>query len=114
MRRFHSYGPVDCEEHFFTIWVPRQTGKTWLMLQAKERIERGFPDKFTTARMSCQWIVMDEEMLPDVFLKKNPTLMLDGFDMDIEAPETWEDWTMFFRKGKGPLEKPVILFIDES
>lgn len=53
MRRFYSYGPVDCEEHFcvlrqalvdrclallvhnpekggsyFTIWAPRQTGKT--------------------------------------------------------------------------------------
>lgn len=53
MRRFHSYGPVDCRYHFcverqtlvekcigqlvgipeegghyFTIWGPRQTGKT--------------------------------------------------------------------------------------
>ncbi len=58
MRYFHSYGPVDCEEHFcvartslvqqcadqlvgnpekggryFTIWAPRQCGKTWLMRQ---------------------------------------------------------------------------------
>ncbi|MCP4349120.1 MAG: hypothetical protein GY795_26870, partial [Desulfobacterales bacterium] len=56
MRHFHSYGPVDCRLHFcverreliekcteqlvgipeegghyFTMWGPRQTGKTWLM-----------------------------------------------------------------------------------
>jgi len=57
MRRFSSYGPVDPELHFFaprldlidkgynqligenpakgghyfTVWAPRQTGKTWIM-----------------------------------------------------------------------------------
>jgi len=59
MKRFHSYGPVDHEEHFFveresliekctkqlignpnkrghyfTIWAPRQTGKTWVIRQS--------------------------------------------------------------------------------
>ena len=67
MRRFHSYGPVDCEEHFcvprkdlvercvellvgnpekgghfFTVHAPRQTGKTWLMMEAERKIERNF------------------------------------------------------------------------
>ncbi len=62
MRKFFSYGPVDCELHFcvprkeliekcmnqligenkkfghyFTLWAPRQTGKTWLMIQVKKR-----------------------------------------------------------------------------
>ncbi|OQX01915.1 MAG: hypothetical protein BWK80_59005 [Desulfobacteraceae bacterium IS3] len=71
MRRFHSYGPVDCSEHFciprkeliqncteqlagnpekcghyFTVWAPRQTGKTWLMLQVKKEIENSYPDRF--------------------------------------------------------------------
>jgi hypothetical protein len=66
MRRFHSYGPVDCRYHFcvdrqtlvercidqlvgipdqgghyFTIWAPRQTGKTWLMRQMREGIPNG-------------------------------------------------------------------------
>ncbi len=61
MRHFSSYGPVDCQEHFcvprqalvakgveqligqpekgghyFTIWAPRQTGKTWLMRQIQQ------------------------------------------------------------------------------
>jgi len=77
MRRFHSYGPVDCEEHFciprqalvdrcvvqlvgnpekgghyFTIWAPRQTGKTWLMRQVKQEIARHFGDQFTVFNFS--------------------------------------------------------------
>ena len=56
---------------------------------------------------------MDDDMLADVFLKKVPTLILDGFDMDVDETAMWEDWTLFFRKGKGLFEKPVILFIDE-
>ena len=61
MRTFFSYGPVDCEEHFcvprseiiercfmqlignpekgghfFTIWSPRQCGKTWLMRHRRD------------------------------------------------------------------------------
>ena len=71
MRRFHSYGLVDCEEHFcvprtelvqdcleqlighpdkgghyFTIWAPRQTGKTWLMRQVQTRLTREYEDRF--------------------------------------------------------------------
>lgn len=72
MRRFHSYGPVDCRYHFcvdrqtlvercidqlvgipdqgghyFTIWAPRQTGKTWLMRQMREEIPQRYGDQFT-------------------------------------------------------------------
>ena len=71
MRRFNSYGPVDCEEHFcverrdlvdeclaqlindpekgghyFTIWAPRQTGKTWLMEQINQETPQRYGDKF--------------------------------------------------------------------
>ena len=69
MRHFHSYGPVNQRAHFcvprtdviercvnqligreeedgyyFTIWAPRQTGKTWLMQQTIEAIERDYAD----------------------------------------------------------------------
>ncbi len=69
MRRFHSYGPVDCRHHFcvdrteliekcagqlagipeegghyFTIWGPRQTGKTWLP-----------PARFAKSRYFSTW-----------------------------------------------------------
>ncbi len=138
MRRFHSYGPVDdrkhfavsrkelvqtcidnlvgdCEEsgYYFTVWAPRQTGKTWLMCQVSEKIRTLYADKFIIAKMSCQGIVMKDGAGEDEFLKKIPKLMLDGFDLDIQPPETWEEWILFFHKRKGIFQKPVVLFIDE-
>jgi predicted AAA+ superfamily ATPase len=92
MRRFFSYGPVDCEEHFcvprkelkekcikqlvgkpgkgghyFTVWAPRQTGKTWLMKQVKKEIEKRYGDKFICGFMSMQGIVMKRDEEPDLF-----------------------------------------------
>ena len=77
MRRFHSYGPVDGKHHFcvqrkelveqclaqlvgipdegghyFTIWAPRQTGKTWLMRQVKQEIAARYPNQFALFNFS--------------------------------------------------------------
>ena len=112
MRRFNSYGPVDCEEsfcverlelvnrtkeqlignpekggHYFTVWAPRQTGKTWLMRQVKAAVDASHPDQFTTGMMSMQ------EM-------HNPPGGVDEFK------------NLFLRE-KGVFQKPLILFIDE-
>jgi hypothetical protein len=71
MRRFHSYGPVNARSHFsaprtvlvdnflnsligsdnegghyFTIWAPRQTGKTWLTRQAVQEVKARYPDQY--------------------------------------------------------------------
>ena len=66
MRRFHSYGPLDIEEHYYaprkelikraytqltgehpkkgghyiTVWAPRQTGKTWIMQQILHQLQK--------------------------------------------------------------------------
>jgi hypothetical protein len=40
MRTFHSYGPIDSTEHYFTVWGARQTGKIWLYRQNLEKIKR--------------------------------------------------------------------------
>ena len=71
MRHFSSYGPVNSKAHFcvprqaliaqgveqligyededyghyFTIWAPRQTGKTWLMRELEKNINQQYPDK---------------------------------------------------------------------
>jgi len=83
MRRFHSYGPVDCKEHFcverrelvergisqlmgnphkggdyFTMWAPRQTGKTWLMGQLKEAISQRYAQEFTVCAISLESTVI--------------------------------------------------------
>lgn len=138
MRSFSSYGPVDPEEHFclprnalvrrcldqlvgkpekgghyFTIWAPRQTGKTWLMRRVAEDIHAQHGDRFTIAQMSCQGVIMAPDMPETAFLDKIPKLMLDGFGIDVKAPKTWEDWILYFHKRKGLFDKPLILFIDE-
>ncbi|MGD9972103.1 MAG: hypothetical protein AB7S77_03490 [Desulfatirhabdiaceae bacterium] len=138
MRRFHSYGPVDQDIHFavprtelvdhclqhivgepgkgghyFTIWAPRQTGKTWLMRQVKEKIEQAYPDQFIVGTMSMQGLsFIGDETVTD-FLGKVPKLFLDTFWMDMTPPKNFEEWTYLFHRTKGVFQKPLILFIDE-
>lgn len=138
MRHFYSYGPVNCAHHFcvtrrnlvdhctgqiigdlksggfyFTIWGPRQSGKTWLMKQVKKEIKNRYGGRFIIGTISMQGIAMDEDEPDRIFLKKVPKLMLDGFDMDVEAPGSWENWSLLFHKNKGVFKRPVIVFIDE-
>jgi len=138
MRRFHSYGPVNARSHFFaprtvlvdqclnsligsdnedghyfTLWSPRQTGKTWLMHEVQERIHLMYPEQFIVGMMSMQGLsfITDDPIIE--FLKKVPKLFLDTFSMDIKPPETYEEWTYLFHRTKGLFQKPLILFIDE-
>ncbi len=138
MRRFHSYGPVDNELHFcvprellvrqcfdqmlghpekgghyFTIWAPRQTGKTWLTQQVGNLIEAEYPDRFSIGMMSMQGLSFITENPVVEFMNKIPKLFLDTFSMDVPAPETYEAWTYLFHRSRGVFEKPLILFIDE-
>ncbi len=81
--------------------------------QVVRRIESLYPDRFVVAQMSCQGTLVDDDASDRVFFQKIPKLMLDAFDIDVEAPEAWEDWSLFFHKKKGLFDKPLILFIDE-
>ncbi len=103
MRHFHSYGPVDsrhhfCVErgeliercltqligipdesgHFFTIWSPRQCGKTWLMRQVKKEIEKKFPDQFSIGMMSVQGVVLRDQDSENELLSWFPDLIRDS------------------------------------
>ena len=138
MRHFFSYGPVDCEEHFcvsrkdlvkrcidqitgkpgkgghyFTIWAPRQTGKTWLMRQVKKEIENRYSDRFIIGSMSMQGIVIKEQEDEETFLKKLPQLMKETFRLEIKPPVEWEGFKDLFYINNGLFDRPVILFIDE-
>ena len=137
MRSFHSYGPVDCDIHFcvprkeliedctkyligrlekgghyFTIWAPRQTGKTWLMREVKKRIEEEYKDRFVLGTMSMQGVIMDDAPVED-FLRHVPRLFRETFKLEPLKPEAWEDLTDIFSLDKGIFDRPVILFIDE-
>ncbi len=138
MRKFFSYGPVDCEEHFcvprrdfvekavnqlidkpdkgghyFTIWAPRQTGKTWLMREVKKEIEKKYSDKFVCGFMSMQGLIFEQDEEPKDFLKRVPILYNETFGLKITKPETWEEFKNLFSKESKIFSKPVILFIDE-
>ncbi|QTA81433.1 AAA ATPase-like domain-containing protein [Desulfonema limicola] len=138
MRKFHSYGPVDCEEHFciqrkelidccfnqlignpekgghyFTIWSPRQCGKTWLMRQVKKEIEKQYPEKFIAGMMSMQGVIMEKDDPDEVLFRQLPRIVRDAFKIEPSIPKTWDDWIELFSIEKGLFSKPVILFIDE-
>ena len=139
MRRFHSYGPVDarhhfcvkrtelvqqCAEqligipdeggHFFTIWSPRQCGKTWLMRQAAREIETQYPGKFVVGMMSVQGVVMKSDEPEEAILNRLPLLFWETFKMEIgEPPVAFEGFKNLFLTDKGMFSKPLILFIDE-
>ncbi len=138
MRTFYSYGPVDKERHFcvsrqslvesclrhiiddpnkgghyFTIWAPRQTGKTWIMRQVKKEIAARYSDKFIVGTMSMQTTVLDDEDKPSDILEWIPLLIDDTFKIKIEPLKGWKDWLTLFKKTTGIFNKPVVLFIDE-
>ncbi|MDM8515567.1 AAA-like domain-containing protein [Desulfobacterales bacterium HSG16] len=139
MKRFHSYGPVNSRQHFtvprkelvrsccdnligdpekgghyFTIWSPRQTGKTWLMRQSAKVMERNHREKFIVGMMSVQGVVMDDEDPDEMFLEKFPQLIWEAFEMKMEThPKNWESFKDIFSRKIGIFDRPLILFIDE-
>ena len=140
MRRFHSYGPVDKDihfcvprtslvenclshiiglpdkgGHFFTLWAPRQTGKTWLMHEVRQRINQEYPDRFSIGAMSMQGAIFqkDDTHPHTTFLSKIPSLFLDTFNKHIDVPNSIDDWAALFHRKKGIFNQPVILFIYE-
>jgi hypothetical protein len=138
MRRFHSYGPVDKDihfcvprtelvgnclnhiiglpdkgGHFFTLWAPRQTGKTWLMREVKQQIQKVYPDRFTIGAMSMQGVFLKYSEPIDHFLKRVPQMMLRDLSVTVPQPDSWEAFSWLFSKQNGLFDRPVILFIDE-
>lgn len=144
MRRFHSYGPVDPELHFsvprtalveacvaellggadqdkgghyFTLWGPRQTGKTWIMHRAIEELRARHGERFLVATLSMQGVELADDDPDDRFFRLVPSLVDRGLGRWLgltAAPLTdWMDWGALFRRGSSPLGRPVILLIDE-
>ncbi len=138
MRRFHSYGPVSSKHHFcvarndliklctqqlvgdpqdgghyFTIWAPRQAGKTWMMRQVKKRIEAQYGSQFICAALSVQGLIMADDDPDEVFFNHVPALIRKGLRYKVPKPADWEGWTDLFAKDMDIFDRPVLLFIDE-
>ncbi len=85
MRRFSSYGPLNkklhyyvprkeaidkaCNQligtppeeggHYFTVWAPRQTGKTWLMQQVLHRLQKD--DRFNVLKINLEHLKYEND-----------------------------------------------------
>jgi len=135
MRHFCSYGPVDCKAHFcvqrqaliakgvellignpekgghyFTIWAPRQTGKTWLMRQLEQAIEQQYPEKFTLLNFSLGGLrgMEEETHFPLAFGRLLKTELPSHPEVN-----NWDDFRRLFSKNEGLWDRPLILLIDE-
>jgi len=139
MKAFHSYGPVDHDAHYcvnrtelieqcvqqllgekpekgghyFTIWAPRQTGKTWLIQQSIKKIQKQCGDKYIIGNLSMQGLKFDDDDPADEFLIEIPGIISQKFRIEIDPLKRWTDFQNLFNKEKGIFDKPLILLIDE-
>ncbi|MBF0200781.1 MAG: hypothetical protein HQK66_05615, partial [Desulfamplus sp.] len=98
--------------HYFTIWAPRQTGKTWLMHQVAGAIDKSRPDTFITGKMSVQRVILREGDSDEAIFRQLTNVFNICFGLEIPRIQNWDDWTNLFVKGRY-FKRPVILFIDE-
>ncbi len=142
MRQFHSYGPVDCKRHYcvprkdlveqclnqliddpqegghyFTIWAPRQTGKTWLMRQVVQEIPQRYQERFAVFHFSLGTLRgmtfpssgSDEAATLPVRLRR----LLERVLPNHPEVTDWEGFCELFSKDRGLWDRPLILLIDE-
>ena len=139
MKKFHSYGPVDAEDHFcverqeliqkctsqlignqkkgghyFTIWAPRQTGKTWIIRQSVQQIRKLYSDSFIVGYISMQGYGLTKQDDPvSVFFNRCRKQLNNKFDLNINEVNSWDQWLELFERKSGYFKKPLILMIDE-
>lgn len=133
MRRFHSYGSIDTEEHYyaprkelieiaytqligynpkksghyFTVWAPRQTGKTWIMQEILFRLKKD--PRFHVLKINLEHLE-EVEKVSRVIMSIAKTIG-EGFGKDFTNIDTREKFQGIFRKEL--LETPLILILDE-
>ena len=133
MRKFSSYGPVntklhyyaprtelidraytqllgeDPEEggHYITVWAPRQTGKSWLLLQVVQQFKH--TDEFEVAILTMQSAKSETtaEGVLDILVRN----LRDWFRRDFPQISAWKDLSTLFTKSY--FSKPLILILDE-
>ena len=132
-RKFSSYGPVNTETeyfvprtdlvnraiqqlvgekneaggHYFTVWAPRQSGKTWILGQALYRLQKD--ERFIVAKLNIDSF----QSITNFIELANRLLIAIGDKLNISfLPIVNEDdFINSFKKKYLP--KPLILIIDE-
>jgi hypothetical protein len=133
MRRFSSYGPINPKLHYYasreglidkaytgligespdegghyiTVWAPRQTGKTWVMQEAVQKIKKtGEYDIGIISFESAKKEKKEKEIL-SIFIHK----LTEVFQKQFPSIKKIRDISYIFTKQY--FQKPVILIIDE-
>jgi len=133
MRRFSSYGPVNinihyyvpreelidlgCKQlmgenpeeggHYITVWAPRQTGKTWSLLQIRNKLAKD--DRFDVRIFSMEMLKTtntENEILNFFKIKLGEAL-----GKNFPALNSFIDIQNLFKKNF--IDKPLILILDE-
>lgn len=133
MRRFSSYGPVDTHEHYyvsrgalvekaytqlkgtnpdrggryFTVWAPRQTGKTWLMQQILFKLQK--EPRFDVLKINLEHLKEQENVA--VIIETIAEEIGEGLGKDFTGIQSKIKFQNLFKKGV--LDKPLILILDE-
>ncbi len=134
MRRFHSYGPVDKElhyyaprealveqatrflvgdsqnkrGHYFTVWGPRQTGKTWLMNEVMDRLIAEGRYRMIYLNLEVFKSLEDSSQVLERFVFHLGKQIPLG---SLPAPKGWDSLVSIFSYDY--LDKPTLLVLDE-
>jgi hypothetical protein len=133
MRQFSSYGPINKKlhyyvprieltdrayvnligenpvegGHYFTVWAPRQAGKTWIMQQILHKLRKD--PRFDVLKVNLE-ILKDRKNPADIFaiiaseIGEKLGKTFNGIDNQVKFQNIFK---------KDVLEKPLILILDE-
>ena len=130
-RKFSSYGPVsktseyyapreelvkkaitqlmgenpDEGGHYFTVWAPRQAGKSWSLREALWQLQQD--DRFYTVKVNLQLGFLEALPVAQYIVKQINMYLKLG----IANPESMEEFQEIFKRGN--TKKPFILILDE-
>ncbi len=133
MRKFSSYGPVDTDLHYYasrenlvkttcnrligdtpqkgghyiTIWAPRQTGKSWTLLQAMNRLKKN--ERFDVLKIELEHLKGEED--PIEAIKSIGNTILRRLNKEPISITNLDHFQQIF--SGTILTKPLILILDE-
>lgn len=133
MRRFSSYGQINPKLHYYaprtglieqaytqllgehpeegghyiTVWAPRQTGKSTVLLEAAQKLRQHEEHDVVLITMESAKYEEDPQVVLRMFVRELQ------FKMNYPLPNisSWEDFPLIFHREC--LKKPLILVIDE-
>ena len=101
--------------HYFTIWAPRQTGKTWLTRQVVQEIKATYQDQYEIMSFSLgilRSISIPKDQISDEVPKFFSDIISEKFPNEPNVKD-WKEFRDMFSRNKGLWDRPLIMLIDE-